>query len=82
MTSEGGRFAGGMLNQSKTLSGLFSTLKDNMESILRQVIGISNDGTVAVGSIFDSLRNGLAQAVTWIDENKGLIQEIANNLVV
>lgn len=30
MTDQGGKFAGGMANQSKTLSGLLSTLQDNI----------------------------------------------------
>ena len=30
MTNEGGKFAGGMANQSQTLNGLLSTAKDNL----------------------------------------------------
>ncbi len=36
-TSAGGRFAGGMLNASKTLDGLFSTLKDDIGGTLREI---------------------------------------------
>jgi tape measure domain-containing protein len=37
LTGEGGRFAGLMEAQSKTLSGLFSTLKDNIELALGDI---------------------------------------------
>lgn len=36
-TSAGGRFAGGMAKQSKTLSGVFSTLKDNVALLTRGI---------------------------------------------
>ena len=34
-TSEGGKFFNGMAKQSKTLSGVYSTLKDNAKAVLR-----------------------------------------------
>jgi tape measure domain-containing protein len=35
LTSEGGKFAGGMARQSRTLNGAFSTLKDNLIAAFR-----------------------------------------------
>jgi tape measure domain-containing protein len=35
LTSEGGKFAGGMARQSRTLNGTFSTLKDNLIAAFR-----------------------------------------------
>lgn len=60
MTSEGGIYFGMMAKQSKSLSGLFSTLKDNIGLAAREIIGINQQGDVRAGSIFDKLRNGVA----------------------
>jgi hypothetical protein len=60
MTAEGGKFHGAMEAQSKSLSGLFSTLKDNIGLALREFIGINQQGDVKEGSIFDRLRQGAA----------------------
>lgn len=57
MTAEGGKFHGTMEKQSKSLSGMFSTLKDNIGLAAREMIGISQEGDVRKGSIFDRLRD-------------------------
>ncbi len=59
MTSEGGQFHGAMEKQSKSLSGLWSTLKDNIGQAGRELIGINQQGDIAKGSVFDVLRQGL-----------------------
>lgn len=58
MTSEGGKFHGAMEKQSKSLSGLWSTLSDNIGQAGREILGINQMGDVAEGSIFDMLRDG------------------------
>lgn len=80
MTGAGGKFYGMMAKQSTTLNGLFSTASDYAQSAIREIIGISDDGSVRVGSLFDMARNGLADALAWIDENKGTIIETAVNM--
>ncbi len=65
MTGEGGKFHNTMSMQSKSLSGLFSTLKDNIGATTRELVGISAQGDVIKGSLFDKIQNGL----TWVNAN-------------
>lgn len=65
MTQEGGKFHGTMAKQSKSLSGLFSTLKDVIGQTARELVGITQTGDVKEGSLFDSLRKGTA----WLIDN-------------
>lgn len=63
MTAEGGAFHGAMAKQSKSLSGLFSTLKDNIGQTTRELIGITQEGDIKAGSLFDKLRTGTATLI-------------------
>lgn len=65
LTAEGGKFGGMMDAQSKTLNGLWSTLTDNYNSLLREV------GTDLVKA-FD-LRGVIQSAADYILSNKGAI---------
>lgn len=69
MTAEGGKFHGAMAAQSKSLSGLFSTLKDNIGQTARELIGITQGGDIIEGSVFDHVRKG----ATWIINNLPMI---------
>ena len=60
MTSEGGKFHGTMDKQSKSLSGLWSTLKDNIGMAAREIVGINSQGDIRDNSIFDYLRRGVS----------------------
>ena len=61
-----GVFAGGMMAQSQTISGLFSTLKDNVGFAMRELGGeimhaFNFKGLMATGiSMFQSLKAGIA----------------------
>jgi tape measure protein len=61
MTGEGGKFYKTMDKQSESLSGQFSTLKDNLGQTLRELVGISKTGDVVKGSLFDKIRTGIGQ---------------------
>lgn len=61
MTGEGGKFHDTMAKQSKSLSGLFSTLKDNIGLAARELVGITEQGDIKPGSLFDFLRKGLTK---------------------
>lgn len=72
MTSKGGVFFKGMEISSKTTSGLFSTLKDNIALTAAEI------GGVLAPTIKDLIRSatGVAQRVrTWVKENRELINE-------
>jgi phage-related protein len=58
-TSEGGLFYKGMERGSKTLSGTFSTLMDNIKLMGSGLAGLSDDGTIAEGSLLDLTQKGV-----------------------
>lgn len=77
MTNEGGKFAGLMAAQSQSLSGLWSTLKDNMSLVFRDLAQIAIDAfgfkDIAAGSIgvVGSIRNMIAKI-------KPILTQLAN----
>lgn len=73
MTAEGGKFHGMMAAQASSLSGLWSTLKDNIGMALKNIIGINEEGVVRDGSIFDLTRKGAENLIKWLNENQGSI---------
>lgn len=77
MTAEGGAFHGTMAKQSKSLAGLWSTLKDNIGQTAREMIGITTTGDVKAGSLFDKLRVGAAELNTSLPELSRRFQETA-----
>lgn len=84
MTAEGGKFHGTMAKQSKTLSGLFSTLKDVIGQTARELVGITQEGDIKQGSLFDKLRQGTAGLIevlpTAIDQMKQVVRDILPQL--
>lgn len=75
MTGEGGKFHGTMAKQSKTLNGLMSTLKDNLGQVARGLVGITDEGEVVAGSIFDRLRKGVAYLIENLPSMIGKLKE-------
>lgn len=69
MTAEGGKFHGTMAKQSKSLSGQFSTLKDNIGAAARELVGINNEGDIREGSVFAILQ----KAVGGLNDELGKI---------
>jgi hypothetical protein len=64
MTAEGGKFHGTMDKQSRSLSGLWSTLSDNIGQAGRELVGINNSGDIAEGSVLDRLSKILTGLIT------------------
>lgn len=73
MTAEGGKFHNTMAKQSKSLSGLWSTLKDNIGFAAREIVGINTAGDVREGSIFDRLRKSVEGLIGFLNKNQGAI---------
>jgi hypothetical protein len=65
MTAEGGAFHNTMEKQSKSLSGLFSTLKDNIGFAARELVGITQAGDIKEGSLLARLKDVL----NWLNDN-------------
>lgn len=80
MTAEGGKFHGTMVKQSKSLTGLFSTLKDVIGSTARELVGITQEGDIKAGSLFDKLRQGTARLIetlpTVIEQMKQIVGQV------
>jgi tape measure domain-containing protein len=70
-TSEGGLFYKGMDRGASTLSGTFSTLKDNITLMGAGLVGLAEDGTITEGSLLDLTQNGVnflnerLEAIDW-----------------
>lgn len=58
-TKEGGLFYQGMEKGSKTLSGTFSTLIDNVKNASAGFIGLSQEGTIVEGSLLSLVQKGI-----------------------
>ena len=81
MSGEGGKFFNLMERQSKTYDGVVSNLRDNFGMMGREIIGISQDGTIREGSIFQTLSNRAQQLLRWVDQNKAAIQQYVSVLL-
>jgi len=82
-TSEGGLFYKGMEQGSKTLSGTFSTLMDNIKLMSAGLAGLADDGTIVEGSLLDLVQKGvnaLNEALGKIDWVK-VGQDIRTNVI-
>jgi len=86
MTGAGGKFGGLMDKQSKTLSGVFSNLKDNVGRLAREMLGMKDTGDIVKGSFYDKLSIAAQNLLVWLDQNKVAIQKFAtealNKLVI
>lgn len=74
LTSQGGKFAGGMANQSKTLKGIFSTLQDNI------ALAVQPLGDALLPMLKEIAAVGIAIAKTiggWVEKNKELVKPLA-----
>jgi tape measure domain-containing protein len=69
MTSEGGKFAGMMEAQSKTLSGRWSTLKDNIISAL---IPIGQAAGEVFGPLITAATKAIKPIAEFIKQNSGI----------
>lgn len=81
MTAEGGKFHGTMEKQSKSLSGLFSTLTDNIGQAGRELLGISTSGDIAEGSALDRLGDILTEVTQKLPELSKQFQETVGGII-
>lgn len=79
MTSQGGRFSGMMDAQSKTLAGVWSTFKDNVNA---QLLAVGNtivrvfDLKNVISSMTTSIQN-MATLIGWFSENWRTVFDLA-----
>ncbi len=73
LSQEGGKSENLMGKQAKTLSGVFSNLLDNFTRIGAAIVGVSVDGQVAGGSLYETLQKILNNMVNFLNDNGGKI---------
>lgn len=78
-TSEGGRFKDGMLEASKTLAGLTSTMQDDVGALLRAV-GQSLIDMLALKDRMIDISNAAKEALKWFNELEGGMQELVSTV--
>lgn len=78
MTSEGGKFHGMMIKQSTTLNGLWSTLKDNVGLVMRELGGSLLPIAKGAASAFIEM---LGTVSAWIEANRGAVAMIGMALL-
>lgn len=80
LAGEGGKWGSTMERQSKSLSGLFSTLKDNIGQTARELVGITQTGDIRQGSLFDKLRVGIESLIDNIPMLMKRLDEVASRI--
>ncbi len=68
-------YGGASLRQVKTFAGAMSNFGDIFEIVVKRVMGISSDGSVEVGGMFDIIRTKMAQLVEFLANN---VDKISN----
>ena len=81
MSDKGGQFFGLMDKQSTTLTGRMSTLKDAWNQFGREMLGVSQDGTIKVGGMFDSLSKDVLLATDLLSGNSDAWTNLAGTTV-
>lgn len=76
------KFAGGAEKQAKTAKGLWSTVTGVTKSSLAKIVGMTDEGTVRQGSLYEKLKNQLERVVAVLDkwQQDGTIDEIAEKV--
>lgn len=74
-TSEGGLFFKGMEKGAETLEGRWSTLKDTVGTLARELVGLSETGEVIKGGLVDKVKTALEEFTTFLEENGPKIKQ-------
>lgn len=79
MTGEGGKFFNLMEKQSLTFSGTISNIKDQIGRLLRTIVGISEEGDIKEGSIFEKLKQGATGLLNFLTAITPTIVNLVNS---
>ncbi len=80
-TGEGGKFHDGMANGAKILTGVMSTLSDNVKITARSIVGLSESGDVVKGGLFDKVSSAISVMIGWLDANKEAITRLGTEFM-
>ena len=73
------KFKGGMEKQATTMKGLWSTVTGTTKNALAEIVGITADGTIKQGSLFENVKIAITGIITKLNEwsADGTFQAIA-----
>ena len=73
------KFKGGMEKQAQTMKGLWSTVTGTTKNALAEIVGITADGTIKQGSLFENVKIAITGIITKLNEwsADGTFQAIA-----
>lgn len=76
------KFAGGAEKQAKTAKGLWSTVTGVTKSSLAKIVGMTDEGTVKQGSLYEKLKNQIERVVEILNkwQEDGTIDTIAEKV--
>ncbi|WP_281699568.1 hypothetical protein [Cetobacterium somerae] len=76
------KFEGGAKKQAETLKGLWSTVTGVTKSSLAKIVGMTNEGTVKQGSLYEKLKIQIERVVAVLDrwQQDGTIDVIAEKV--
>jgi len=80
-TKEGGLFYKGMEKGSKTLTGIWSTMMDEVNTFVRGLVGLSRKGEVIKGSFFDKLKKVIIDFTKTLKDNFQQIKDTLGKVV-
>ena len=74
------KFKGGMEKQATTMKGLWSTVTGTTKNALAEIVGITADGTIKQGSLFENVKIAITGIITKLNEwsADGTFQAIAS----
>lgn len=75
MTAEGGKFHGAMETQSKSLNGLWSTMKDNIGQVARKMVGLTETGDIVQGGLFDKIKTGVETILPLLEQVPAMMEQ-------
>lgn len=72
----------GALRQSQTFNGRMSNLMEAITNVGLSIIGVdAATGQVNTGGIFDRISKSVENATTWLENNKVVINKVANTII-
>lgn len=76
------KFTGGMEKQAGTLKGLWSTVTGVTKSALSSIVGITEDGSVRQGSIYEKIKNKIREVADTLTQwqSDGTFQRISDTM--
>lgn len=81
MTSKGGLFFQENIRQMSTFSGIMSSTRSQIEYAILNIMGIDIGAAneVRKGGLFDTLRNGAAMLLEWIQKLQPFLKQLGEN---